>query len=180
MNSTTILVDWDDERIFKAKDLVFVKSLKKRTGINNKFAPQWRGLFEIIEMTSSVTAKIKEFGKAKPRIIHVNNLKKLVAAANLSTSREDDESLVDDDDDDDPETNDNDASHERAEAEDEPEAKSNNDDTNNDAEAEDEPNYPRTIAKEEIIPDADMEAERDKYVRHTRSQGPVREHPLVH
>ena len=77
-------------------------------------------------MTSSVTAKIKEFGKAKPRIIHNNNLKKLVGAANLPTSREDDESEADDDDDDDPETNedepeadnDDDASHERAEAKD--------------------------------------------------------------
>ena len=71
------------ERIFKAKDLVFVKVLKKGTGINNKLAPQWRGPFEIIEMTSSVTAKIKEVGKAKPRIIHVNNLKKLIGAKNF-------------------------------------------------------------------------------------------------
>ena len=49
-----------------------------------------------------------------------------------------------------------------------------------DAEAEDERNYRRTIAKEEIIPDADLEAERNKYLRHTRSQGPVRENQLVH
>ena len=80
------------ERIFKAKYLVFVKVLKKRTGINNKLAPQWRGPFKIIEMTSSVRAKIKEVGKAKPRIIHVNNLKKLIGVKNLPTTQDDEES----------------------------------------------------------------------------------------
>ena len=36
-----------------------------------------------------------------------------------------------------------------------------NNDTNDEVESEDEPNYLRTIAKEEIIPDADLEAERN-------------------
>ena len=31
------------ERSFKAKDLVYIRVLKKGMGINNKFVPQWRG-----------------------------------------------------------------------------------------------------------------------------------------
>ena len=121
-------------------------------------APLWRGPFEIIEMTSSVTAKIKEVGKAKPKIIHVNNLKKLIGAKNLPTNQEDDES----DDDEDPSNNDVKPEIDQEEPND------------------DEANHQRQIAKDEIIPDADLEAERTKYERHTRSRGPAPEHPLVH
>ena len=122
-------------------------------GINNKLAPPWRCPFETIKMSSSVTAKIQEPGKKKLMVIHVNNLKKLIGAPNLPTSH---------DDEDDPE-------------EDESEPEDANDDDD-----EDEPIHPQSIAKDEIIPDADLEAEKNKYQRHTRSRGPAPELPLVH
>ena len=91
------------ERSFKAKDLVYVRVLKKGMGINNKFVPQWCAQFEIIEMTSSVTVKIKEHENKKLMAMHVNNLKKLIGAANLPTSKDDyeDESEQEDANDDD-------------------------------------------------------------------------------
>ena len=131
-------------------------------GINNKFVPQWRGPFEIVQMTSSVTAKIQEPGKKKLMVIHVNNLKKMIGAANLPTEKEDDESdeASDAEDDDDP-------SNHHVKPEDDQENPNDDD-------------HQSQIAKEEIIPDADLEAERVKYKRHTRSRGPAPEHPLVH
>ena len=126
-------------------------------GINYKFVPQWRGPFEIVQMTSSVMAKIQEPGKKKLMVIHVNNLKKLIGNANLPTPQDDDENSDDEDPEDEPEPN----------------------DTNEDD--EDDPSaHPQSIAKDEFISDADLEAERDKYQRHTRSRGPVPELPLVH
>ena len=144
------------ERSFKEKDLVYVRVLKKGMGINNKFAPQWSGPFEIVEMTSSVTAKIQEPWKKKLMVIHVNNLKKMIGAANLPTSNEDDESDEANDD----------------------EGPSNNEIKPEDD--DDETDHQRQIAKDKIIPDADLEAEQTKYERHTRSQGPAPERPLVH
>ena len=154
------------ERAFKAKDLVYVRVLKKGMGINNKFVPQWRGPFEIVQMTSSVTAKIQEPGKKKLMVIHVNNLKKMIGAANLPTEKEDDES--------------DDESDEASDAEDDDDPSNHHVKPEDDQENPNDDDHQRQIAKDEIIPDADLEAERVKYKRHTRSRGPAPEHPLVH
>ena len=113
---------------------------------------------------SSVTVKIKEVGRAKPRIIHVNNLKKLIGAKNLPTNQEDNES---------DESNDSDDYKYLSNYDVKPE-------DDQDEPNDDKTNHQRQIAKDEIIPDADLEAERTIYERHTRSRGPAPEHPLVH
>ena len=91
-------------------------------------------------------------------------MKKLIGAKNLPTNQEDDESdeSSDSDDDEDPSNDD---------VKPEDDQKEPNDD---------ETNHQCQIAKDEIIPDAVLEAERTKYERHTRSRGPAPEHPLVH
>lgn len=63
------------EMPYRVGDAVYLKIFETRTGFAKKLSPKWRGPFEVVEVLSDVTVRLKGIRLGDDKIVHIDKLK---------------------------------------------------------------------------------------------------------